>query len=174
MGDIMTLKLSFVVLSIALLLGFQNCNRFTSLNSLTEQSSVVLSKDNYDLGAQIPKSLDAISSLNSNEFGLMGDCQTDDTAAMQSLFKKGGILKKPNGSCYLTTDTIFIPSNVQVQGEGPETLIKLKVPMNSAARPVLDFLVSCTRTTTNIHISKLAIDGGGDRMTQLPIKNLFL
>jgi hypothetical protein len=170
MGDIMALKLSFVVLSIALLLGFQNCNRFTSLNSLTEQSSVVLSKDNYDLGAQIPKSLDAISSLNSNEFGLMGDCQTDDTAALQSFFKKGGILKKPNGSCYLTTDTIFIPSNVQVQGEGPETLIKLKVPMNSAARPVLDFSGSGTRTTTNIHISKLAIDGGGDRMTQLPIK----
>lgn len=166
----MALKLSVIILSIALLLGFQNCNRLSSLNTSSEQETIAAASDSAYAGAQIPKALDSMSSLSSDQFALKGDCQSDDTAALQSFFNQGGVLKKPTGQCYLITDTIFIPSNIQVQGEGPETLIKLKVPMNSAARPVLDFSGSGTRTTTNIHISKLAIDGGGDRMTQLPAK----
>jgi len=166
----MWIKLLALTGSIFLILFFQNCNQFKSINSDTQNSSEIHSMDpKMIIGAEIPSALATNAYSSSETVGLKGDCKTDDTAALQNFFNKGGILKKPIGGCYLITDTIFIPSNIQVQGEGLETLIKLEVPAGSAARPVLDFSGSGNRTTVNIHISNLSIDAGGSQMA-MPAK----
>jgi hypothetical protein len=166
----MRLKLKALAISLLTVFAFQNCNQFKSISSSQDDLMTSLSATESVLGAKIPKSFIGTSSTTSTDFGLVGDCRTDETQQLQNFFNKGGLLKKPSGGCYLITDTIFIPSNIQVEGEGLDTLIKLQVPLNSSARPVLDFSGSGTRTTTNVHISKLAVDAGGDRMTQVPSK----
>ncbi len=162
--------MKLVLFFLLVVIGFQNCGPSFNLNSSIEEPSLSESYDQSQVGAKIPEPLNQTALNSSDLFGLKGDCQSDDTQALQNFFNRGGILKKPIGGCYLIQDTIYVPSNIQVQGEGVETLIKLQVPMNSAARPVLDLSGSGNQTTINVHISNLSIDAGGDRMTKLPSK----
>ena len=94
------------------------------------------------------------------DFGAKGDCATDDTAALQAFFDVGGILPVPSGGCYLVTNTIRVPSNVTVQGDGQAALITLVLPNRTPAVPVLDLSGSGLGTTSGISLANFAIDGG--------------
>lgn len=159
------------VVSLPFVVLFQNCSgQFKSMND-PDQSSEISNAVGASLsvegeGAKIPQ---FFSESESSEFPLKGDCKADDTEALRAFFKKGGLLRNPAGGCYLVSDTILVPSNIQVRGEGASTLIKLRVPMGSSARPVLDFAGSGSRNTENIHVSNLAIDAGGEFMNQVPV-----
>lgn len=177
------LRFSFIVLLVVFTtIFFQNCGgQFKALDlenikvAANDQPSTSDDDDNYSEGEDNNNDDDVLPPIVDEEedtanFGLKGDCQTDDTEALRNFFKKGGLLKKPSGSCYLISDTIFIPSNIEVHGQGKSTLIKMQVPYGSYARPVLDLSGSGSRATANIHLSKFAIDAGGQFMNRPPIK----
>jgi hypothetical protein len=162
-------KVFFLSAILGILFMFQNCTpQFSTLSSSSTINQSL--SDITDSFASMRSQLSAVPTSSSDKYGLKGDCITDDTIALRSFFKVGGRLKKPFGKCYLVSDTIEIPSNIIVEGEGPETLIKMHVPYGSTARPTLNLAGSGSRTTSNIRLSKFAVDGGGANMTKLPEK----
>ena len=93
-------------------------------------------------------------------FQAAGDCVTDDTLALQKFFQVGRRLLAPPGGCYKISDTITVPSNVVVTGEGPQSLIKMVLSRGAPVRAVLDLSGSGLHSISGIQLSNFAIDGG--------------
>lgn len=149
------------------LTAFQNCTSgYQSLNdSSLSPSSTPSNPNSLDASSEapsIPPESPQQTNRTSADFGVVGDCVKDDTEALQKFFNVGGLLKDPTGACYRVTQSIKIPSNITVIGEGQSTLIKLIPPEGTRPPivPVLDLAGSGTRTTAHITLSNFAVDGG--------------
>jgi len=89
------------------------------------------------------------------DFGAVGDGVADDTAAIQNAVNSGGgVIYLPVGT-YRITAGIVLPSNVTVFGCGSLSLVKID------ADGVDAFTTGTSSAKTNIEISNIAIDGGG-------------
>jgi parallel beta-helix repeat protein len=106
-------------------------------------------------GAELAKGLNAINgTVNVKDFGAVGDGVADDTVSIQAALNSGS--KKiyiPSGT-YRVTASLFVPSNVEIQGDGRFTILQLAANFNVLYRGVLSI-----NGTSNVKICDLSIDG---------------
>lgn len=98
--------------------------------------------------------------FNVKDYGAVGNGSTDDTTALQDTFDAaesagGGIVYIPTGT-YLT-DSLEIPSNITIQGDGPSSLLTLKAGANEYVIRNND----PSGGNENITIQNIACDGNG-------------
>ena len=66
--------------------------------------------------------------VNIKDFGAVGDGTNDDTAAIQKALNQSkgkGRINIPEGT-FIVSETIIIPSNTHLSGEGKDSVIKMK------------------------------------------------
>ena len=66
--------------------------------------------------------------VNIKDFGAIGDGTNDDTAAIQKALNQSkgkGRINIPEGT-FIVSETIIIPSNTHLSGEGKDSVIKMK------------------------------------------------
>lgn len=107
--------------------------------------------------------------LNVKDFGAVGDGVTDDTAALNAAMTAaaGERLYFPSGT-YLTSESVKIPSNTEIFGDGWASSV-IKLTADSFAEPCVTNaanIVGEEASNTgneNIYIHDLCVDGNGYR-----------
>lgn len=96
------------------------------------------------------------------DFGAVGDGVSDDTAAIQYALNSGYGIYFPKGT-YIITSQITIPSNSNITGEGPLSVIKrgasTTAPANNSFIINTNWAASGYSGDINITISDIAFDG---------------
>lgn len=100
---------------------------------------------------------------NVKDYGAKGDGVADDTTAIQAALNAGpGTVFAPGGT-YIHTNTIRVPSNVSLIGEGIEaTIFKMKNGVKRALTSITNAgntWVYRTTYDTNIHMRDFTVDG---------------
>ena len=86
------------------------------------------SEDVYIYGKLYANLVGGIDYVSVKDFGVVGDGKTDDTLALQKALdeiKGKGKLMMPEGT-FLVSNTISIPSETHLVGEGKHTIIKMR------------------------------------------------
>ena len=95
----------------------------TIFNDITE-----FTDDVYVYGKLYANLVGGQPDVNIKDFGAVGDGTNDDTAAIQKALNQSqgkGRINIPEGT-FIVSETIIIPSNTHLSGEGKDSVIKMK------------------------------------------------
>lgn len=92
---------------------------------------------------------------------LKGDCVSDDTDALASIFQRGGFIPKPKGKCYKITSTLHPATGVKIEGSGSDTIIKLDLSTGTPTVPVIDV----GRNADRVMLKAFAVDQNASKLT---------
>lgn len=92
------------------------------------------------------------------DYGASGNGTTDDTSAIQSAIdaSAGGDIYLPSGS-YLVTDTIYLPNDTKLYGDGSGSVLVAKASFNASAVAVIMNASATTSGNSNVTLEDFAV-----------------
>ena len=111
----------------------------------------------------------ADAAVNVKDFGAVGDGVTDDTTAIQAGLNSGnGQIYFPSGNYYIAGSTLTVPDNVQIYGDGKNSLISIDA--SGRSDPLSDHIFIAGSNTI---FRDLTIDGDRSDAIQ-EIRSIFI
>ncbi len=148
-----SIRVVFLAVIFVILFSLAKITTYSSLYNNDISKPFILIKHNYT-PTYCNASVATTGSVSIKTFGAKGDGITDDSIAFNNALKnlKGQILFIPKGT-YIINETVFIPSNTSIVGEGESSILKA-----SNGFPVGDDILKIYNNS-NISIANIAIDG---------------